>query len=154
MTSYLDLVQGCCQLCIYWQRRLQPVLNDRESRYFWENREQRRRMSTVTIPPVLTSPRDDAMHLYRAFKGTLFFFLFSFFFFLGYQARIPKLLFWVLFFFFNNFTRMTFFFSTNIFLFRRELKKKKKGEWKWGGKKSPFRRRFERPRRFGTKYLI
>ncbi|KAF3964755.1 hypothetical protein CMV_010991 [Castanea mollissima] len=26
-------------------------------------------MSTVTIPPVLTSPRDDAMHLYRAFKG-------------------------------------------------------------------------------------
>ncbi|KAL4638025.1 hypothetical protein ACB092_03G121500 [Castanea dentata] len=26
-------------------------------------------MSTVTIPSVLTSPRDDAMHLYRAFKG-------------------------------------------------------------------------------------
>ena len=37
-------------------------------------------MSTVTIPPVLTSPRDDAMHLYRAFKGTLFSFSFSFFF--------------------------------------------------------------------------
>ncbi|KAK2986652.1 hypothetical protein RJ640_010108 [Escallonia rubra] len=28
-------------------------------------------MSTVTIPPVLTSPRDDAMQLYRAFKGVL-----------------------------------------------------------------------------------
>ena len=81
-------------------------------------------MSTVTIPPVLTSPRDDAMHLYRAFKGTLFFFLF----FLGYQARIPKLLFWVLFFFFNNFTRMTFFFFPQIFSFLDEnLKKKKKG---------------------------
>ncbi|XP_062172233.1 annexin D5 [Alnus glutinosa] len=26
-------------------------------------------MSTVTIPPVLTSPRDDAVQLYRAFKG-------------------------------------------------------------------------------------
>ncbi|KAK3001708.1 hypothetical protein RJ639_021922 [Escallonia herrerae] len=28
-------------------------------------------MSTVTIPPVLTSPRDDAVQLYRAFKGVL-----------------------------------------------------------------------------------
>lgn len=26
-------------------------------------------MSTLTVPPVLTSPRDDAMQLYRAFKG-------------------------------------------------------------------------------------
>ncbi|KAM6546745.1 hypothetical protein CsatB_027481 [Cannabis sativa] len=26
-------------------------------------------MATVTIPPVLTTPRDDAAHLYRAFKG-------------------------------------------------------------------------------------
>ncbi|CAM8950696.1 unnamed protein product [Rhodiola kirilowii] len=26
-------------------------------------------MSTVTVPPILTSPRDDAMHLYKAFKG-------------------------------------------------------------------------------------
>ncbi|XP_024027412.1 annexin D5 [Morus notabilis] len=26
-------------------------------------------MATVTVPPVLTSPRDDAIHLYRAFKG-------------------------------------------------------------------------------------
>jgi hypothetical protein len=30
-------------------------------------------MSTVTIPPVLSSPRDDAIQLYRAFKGTSFF---------------------------------------------------------------------------------
>ena len=134
MTSYLDLVQGRCQLCIYWQRRLQPVLKDRESRYFWENRGQRRRMSTVTIPPVLTSPRDDAMHLYRAFKGTLFFF----FFFLGYQARIPKLLFWVLFFFFNNFTRMTFFFFPQIFSCLDEnLKKEKKRGVKMRWKKKP-----------------
>jgi len=26
-------------------------------------------MSTLTIPPTLTTPRDDAMHLYKAFKG-------------------------------------------------------------------------------------
>ncbi|KAI3734146.1 hypothetical protein L6452_13609 [Arctium lappa] len=26
-------------------------------------------MATLTIPPVLSSPRDDAMHLYKAFKG-------------------------------------------------------------------------------------
>ncbi|XP_071715537.1 annexin D5-like [Rutidosis leptorrhynchoides] len=26
-------------------------------------------MATITIPPVLSSPRDDAMHLYKAFKG-------------------------------------------------------------------------------------
>ncbi|PWA72270.1 annexin A13 [Artemisia annua] len=26
-------------------------------------------MSTLTVPPVLSSPRDDAMHLYKAFKG-------------------------------------------------------------------------------------
>ncbi|XP_030472929.1 annexin D5 [Syzygium oleosum] len=26
-------------------------------------------MSTLTVPPVLTSPRDDAMQIYRAFKG-------------------------------------------------------------------------------------
>lgn len=26
-------------------------------------------MATLSVPPVLTSPRDDAMHLYRAFKG-------------------------------------------------------------------------------------
>ena len=130
MTSYLDLVQGCCQLCIYWQRRLQPVLNDRESRYFWENREQRRRMSTVTIPPVLTSPRDDAMHLYRAFKGTLFFFFFpffSFFFFWGTKQGYPNSFFGFSFFSSIISQGWLFFFSTNIFLFRWELKKKKKG---------------------------
>ncbi|KAI3778743.1 hypothetical protein L2E82_08126 [Cichorium intybus] len=26
-------------------------------------------MATLTVPPVLSSPRDDAMHLYKAFKG-------------------------------------------------------------------------------------
>lgn len=28
-------------------------------------------MATLTVPPVPPSPRDDAMQLYRAFKGTL-----------------------------------------------------------------------------------
>lgn len=28
-------------------------------------------MSTVSVPPMLTSPRDDAIQLYRAFKGML-----------------------------------------------------------------------------------
>lgn len=47
-------------------------------------------MSTVTIPPVLTSPRDDAMHLYRAFKGTFFFFSFISFFFWGTKQAYPN----------------------------------------------------------------
>lgn len=44
--------------------------------WLWKKRAVRRRikgkerMSTLTVPPVLTSPRDDAMQLYRAFKGT------------------------------------------------------------------------------------
>jgi len=29
-------------------------------------------MATLTVPPVPPSPRDDALQLYRAFKGTLF----------------------------------------------------------------------------------
>ena len=137
MTSYLDLVQGCCQLCIYWQRRLQPVLNDRESRYFWENREQRRRMSTVTIPPVLTSPRDDAMHLYRAFKGT-FFFSFHFFWVPSKHTQTPFL--GSLFFSSIISQRWLFFFSINIFLFRREIKKKKNK--KKGGVKMRWKKKF------------
>lgn len=28
-------------------------------------------MSTITIPPALTFPRDDAIQLYRAFKGKI-----------------------------------------------------------------------------------
>jgi hypothetical protein len=28
-------------------------------------------MATLSVPPVPTSPRDDAIALYRAFKGTL-----------------------------------------------------------------------------------
>lgn len=38
-------------------------------------------MATLSVPPVLTSPRDDAMALYRAFKGNRFivFFLLTFF---------------------------------------------------------------------------
>ncbi|RVW89176.1 Annexin D5 [Vitis vinifera] len=40
-------------------------------------------MSSVTVPPVLTSPRDDAIQLYRAFKGILFFPPFFFYFLLG-----------------------------------------------------------------------
>ena len=27
-------------------------------------------MATLSVPPVLSSPRDDAMQLFRAFKGT------------------------------------------------------------------------------------
>lgn len=34
-----------------------------------EENKRGRKMSTLTVPPVLTSPRDDAMQLYRAFKG-------------------------------------------------------------------------------------
>lgn len=35
-------------------------------------------MSSLTIPPVLSSPRDDATQLYRAFKGTLCILVFIF----------------------------------------------------------------------------
>jgi len=32
-------------------------------------------MATLVVPPFPPSPRDDAMQLYRAFKGTLFLYL-------------------------------------------------------------------------------
>lgn len=37
-----------------------------------EKEKGRGEMSSLTVPPVLTSPRDDAMQLYRAFKGMSF----------------------------------------------------------------------------------
>ncbi|KVH88372.1 Annexin, partial [Cynara cardunculus var. scolymus] len=47
------------------------TIREKTSLQFQSSRERRLlpTMATLTIPPVLSSPRDDAMHLYKAFKG-------------------------------------------------------------------------------------
>ena len=60
-----------------------------------EREREHKSMSTLSVPPVPTSPRDDAIALYRAFKGTSLFLSLSLSLFLGnFYTNMLLLLVW------------------------------------------------------------
>lgn len=59
--------------CSSYKIQIQSIFDKQKfgviSNHYPERKNLQSTMATLTIPPVLSSPRDDAMHLYKAFKG-------------------------------------------------------------------------------------